>query len=117
MVRAISDDSHCWNSGRFPKLLSGRAGHSERAMVAERPELAFIDDLDVMIAALRREMHPFGKIELLRLWLEEKKTNNHKSLVKMKKKTKKNHRYFDLLMFLSFIENKIKIIVIKNMKI
>jgi len=27
--------------GRFPKLLSERVGHFERAMVAERPELAF----------------------------------------------------------------------------
>jgi len=40
MVRAISDDSQLLEF-RFPKLLSGRVGHSERAMVAERPELAF----------------------------------------------------------------------------
>jgi len=42
MVRAISDDSQLLKFGPVSQLSLGtRIGHSERAMVAERPELAF----------------------------------------------------------------------------
>ena len=42
MVRAISDDSQLLKFGPVSQLSLGRRiGHSERPMVAERPELAF----------------------------------------------------------------------------
>jgi hypothetical protein len=41
MVRAISDDPQLLIFGSVSLLLPGRVGHSERAMVAKRLELAF----------------------------------------------------------------------------
>ena len=45
----------------------------ERGRMAERPEFALVDDLDVVIAALRRKVHPLGEVELLGLGLNEQR--------------------------------------------
>jgi len=44
----------------------------------ERPELALVDDADVMIASLGRHVHPFRQIELLRFGAFEEAWQEHK---------------------------------------
>ena len=59
-------------------LLELALGHLyERGAIAEGQQLAFVDDADVVVAALRRDVHPFGEVEIAfgRRWLEDVQTD------------------------------------------